>query len=285
MKFIIITGLSGSGKSHIVNFLEDLGFFCIDNMPPQLINKFAQIHYNSFGKVRPIAIICDIRSGSMFLELESALNELKKNGYKYDILFLEASDEVLTKRYKESRRRHPLALNGRILDGITRERKILDSMRKRATITIDTSNITTAQLAKYINSLCDVNKDKYGIVVNLISFGFKHGIPLDTDLLFDVRFLSNPFYVPELKNLTGRDKKVFDYVMNFEHTKIFLKKLENMIEFLIPLYADEGRPQIIVSIGCTGGHHRSVAIVEEMHSFLINNNHSAVILHRDEEKK
>jgi len=279
MKFIIVTGLSGAGKSQVVRFLDDLGFYCIDNIPPALIPKFAEIAVLS--ESRSFALVTDCRTGDMFNEFLSCLDELTARGYKYEILFLHASDEVLIKRYKETRRRHPLSPDGeRVTHAITKEREILAPVQNRATNIIDTSNLTNAQLKELIFSIYHEDK-QLGIFVNVVSFGFKYGVPLDSDLVFDVRFLPNPFYIPELKPKTGLDSEVADYVMSHRQTTEFLAKLNDMIEFLLPHYINEGKSQLVISIGCTGGQHRSVAIAEAFAKELAKLHHVSVS-HREQ---
>ncbi len=283
MNLIIITGLSGAGKSRAIQCLEDIGYFCIDNMPPQLLLKFIEL-YRSNENAKGIAIVCDIRSGNMFSQLLSSLDELTAAGYRYDLLFLDASDETLIKRYKETRRHHPLAGNGRIIDGIKKERKMLEQVRLKATHILDTSMLKSSQLAEQISRIYTGNSMFDGLIINVMSFGFKYGIPLDSDLVFDVRFLPNPFYIAELKNHTGMESCVSDYVMSFKQSREFLAKLTDMVEYLIPHYIEEGKTQLVISIGCTGGHHRSVTIAEALYKSLKQNHHNAVSTHRDIQK-
>lgn len=285
MKVLIITGMSGAGKTQTVNALEDLGCFCVDNMPPELIPKFAEIYSRGEKQEKMTAIVCDIRGGKLFEELTGNLEKLKEFGYEYEILFLEASDEVLLKRYKETRREHPLAIGGRIPDGIRQERELLQDLRKRATHIIDTSLLSTGQLKEMIISAYGKSQSFSGMTIHLVSFGFKNGIPSDADLVFDVRFLPNPFYIPELKEKTGIDKSVQDYVMGFEQSREFLRKLEDMLKYLIPYYQKEGKTQLVVGIGCTGGQHRSVTMVEELISILKNANYNVLSTHRELRKK
>lgn len=284
MNFLIITGLSGSGKSQVVRALEDLGYFCVDNMPPQLIARFAEICYASSGQISKAAVVCDIRGGRLFNKLSESLDELAAQGHQFDILFLEASDDVLISRYRQTRRNHPLARNGRIVDGIRREREILSEICDKATHVIDTSLLTPAQLKEHINSIYGTGGEFEGMVINVVSFGFKYGIPVDADLVFDVRFLPNPFYIPELKHSTGLQSCVSDYVMSFEQSREFLNKLTDMVAYLIPHYIEEGKSQLVIAIGCTGGHHRSVTIAEKLYRYLMENKHHAVVTHRDIEK-
>lgn len=284
MRFIIITGLSGAGKTQVIRCLEDLDYYCIDNMPPALIPKFAEICYSSNGKIDKVAMVIDIRGGDMFGELFNNLNTLKASGYNYEVLFLEASDEALIKRYKETRRMHPLARGGSLIDGITKEREILDYVRKKANHILDTTNFSTAQLRDAVRELFEGKNAGGGIVVNIQSFGFKYGIILDGDLVFDVRFLPNPFYKEDLKKHTGLDSDVREYVLKFEQTKEFVKKLEDMVDYLIPYYIEEGKSQLVIGIGCTGGHHRSVTIASVLYEYLRKKGYTAVLSHRDMQK-
>ncbi len=285
MKFLIITGLSGAGKSQAVKALEDLGCYCVDNMPPELIPKFAEIYCRTAEPQELAALVCDIRGGKLFQELEDNLKRLTEHGYEYEILFLEANEEVLIKRYKETRREHPMAVGGRILDGICKEQEHLKELRRKATHIIDTSGLSVAQLKGYITSLYGEKRDREGIMIHLVSFGFKYGIPLDADLVFDVRFLPNPFYLPKLREHTGLETCVRDYVMGFKQSEEFLSKLSHMMEFLIPYYIKEGRTQLVLGIGCTGGHHRSITIAEELAKQLQTGGHNVLISHRDIQKR
>ncbi len=283
MKFIIITGMSGAGKSQVVKALEDLGCYCVDNMPPELIPKFAEIYHRSAKPQDMAALVCDIRGGDLFRELDANLDQLSELGYDYEILFLEASEEVLLKRYKETRREHPLSVGGRILDGVRRERTLLNDIRKRATHIVDTSRMSTAQLKAHIASIYGGARD-FSMTIHVVSFGFKYGIPLDADLVFDVRFLPNPFYIPELREHTGLETCVRDYVMDYAQSREFVKKLVDMMEYLIPHYEKEGKAQLVIGIGCTGGHHRSVTIAEELHKQLLRSGHHVLASHRDIQK-
>lgn len=282
MRFIIITGLSGAGKTQVIHCMEDLGYYCIDNMPPVLLPKFAEICYGSGGKIDKVAMVIDIRGGDMFHQLLDEIKCLKDLNYSFEILFLEADDDVLVKRYKETRRMHPLAKEGvSLLDGIKKERCILNEVKKCADHVIDTSHIQTAQLKTAVKELFEGDKTKGGLVINVQSFGYKYGIVLDGDLVFDVRFLPNPFYEPDLKEHTGLEKCVQDYVMNFEQTREFLKKLEDMTQYLIPYYMEEGKTQLVIGIGCTGGQHRSVTIAIKLYEYLKENGYNTIITHRD----
>jgi UPF0042 nucleotide-binding protein len=242
MRFVILTGLSGAGKTQTIRALEDLGFFCVDNLPPTVIPKFAEACYQTNGNIDKIALVIDIRGGKFFDDLFESLTFLKEEGYKYEILFLEASDEVLVKRYKESRRKHPLAPEGRVLNGIATERKKLKDVRERADHIINTTKLSARELTEKINDIYgEEGQMETKLMITVLSFGFKYGIPVDSDLVFDVRFLPNPYYIPELKQYSGNEKPVRDYVLEFEGTIIFIEKLQDMLEFLIPNYKKEGK--------------------------------------------
>ena len=263
MKFIIVTGMSGAGKSSVLKFLEDVGFFCVDNLPPFLILKFAQMYFEMSTQIKKVAIGIDIRGGKLFNDLFFNLEKVDKANYK--ILFLDASDNVLVKRFKETRRVHPIAKakSERIIFGIKKEREILKKVKSRADYIIDTSFMKANDLKEKINDIFVAKKKFDGLMINIISFGFKYGIPEDSDLVFDVRFLPNPFYIKELKDLTGNDLDVKDYVLKFDLSHKFLDKVLDLINFLIPNYIHEGKNQLVISIGCTGGKHRSVTIAKK----------------------
>ncbi len=281
MKFVIITGLSGAGKTQVVKAFEDMGEYCVDNMPPELIPKFAEIFHRSASGDERAAIVCDIRGRNMFKNLSGSLDELTELGYEYDILFLEASNETLIRRYKETRRSHPLSAGGRIIDGISTERKMLSALKEKATKIIDTSALSATQLRQQITEIYGKKSELGGMVCHVMSFGFKHGIPLDADLVFDVRFLPNPFYEPELKEHTGLEACIRDYVMDSEVSREFMGRLSDMIKYLIPMYEKEGKSQLVVAIGCTGGHHRSVTIAEGLYTEIKSAGARAMVTHRD----
>lgn len=282
MRFVIVTGLSGAGKTQATRTLEDLGYFCVDNLPPKLISKFADACLQSDGKIDKVALVIDIRGGIFFDDLFESLEELKKNNFTYEILFLEASDEVLIKRFKEARRSHPLSPGGRIITGIEDERKKLREIKNRADNIIDTSKYAIKDLKEKLNLLYGTGEiSNKQLKLTILSFGFKYGIPTDSDLVFDVRFIPNPFYIPELKPYSGNDKPVQDYVLQQEETKGFLVRLKDMLEFLIPNYIKEGKRQLIISIGCTGGRHRSVAIANAVYEVLNGTQYDVNIEHRD----
>lgn len=263
MRFVVVTGLSGAGKSTTLNFLEDAGYYCVDNMPVQLISEFAKLLREN-DEIERAALGIDARTGSGFDELESELAKLKEMGISYDILFLESDDAVLIKRYKETRRIHPLAFGDRIETGISRERGKLSNIKKHASHIIDTSQMLTRELKAEIDKIFVNDMNFKNLYVTILSFGFKYGIPGDADLVFDVRFLPNPYYHENLRPLTGSDKEVRDFVMNFPEADSFLDKLEDMLTFLIPNYIAEGKNQLVVAIGCTGGKHRSVTLAEAL---------------------
>ena len=284
-RILIITGMSGAGKTQVMRTLEDLNYFCVDNLPPALIPKFAELCMQTEGKVNRIAFVIDIRGGELFEEMVGVLDEMKLNGTKYELLFLDASDEVLIRRYKETRRRHPLANEGSLSQGITKEREKVGNVRAKATHILDTTNTTTTDLRDKIIALYGSGDSLSKMNVIIQSFGFKHGIPLDCDMMFDVRFLPNPFYVPELKMLTGNDQEVMTYIWNYQITREFTKKLEDMVLFLLPEYEKEGKSQFTIAIGCTGGNHRSVFIANKLCDFLRGHDYETQVAHRDLNKK
>lgn len=282
MKFLVVTGLSGSGKSGVINVLEDIGYYCIDNIPPQLIPKFAEICIKSENMIHNVAIVTDIRGGELFLELDEGIAYFKENDIDYKILFLDASDDVLVRRYKETRRRHPLdeQSHGSLMRAISAERQVLMPVRAKADYYIDTSDLSMAQLKENVYSLFLDNPND-SMVVKVMSFGFKFGCAREADLVFDVRCLPNPFYIPELKQHTGLEECVRDYVMSFEQSKQFLAKLTDMIDFLLPLYHSEGKSQLVIAFGCTGGKHRSVTFAEEIFNHLQEKGIRSRICHKD----
>lgn len=282
MRFVIVTGMSGAGKSTALKILEDEGYFCADNLPIPLVEKFADLAFTPEREYNKVALGVDIRSGREITGLQSVLEQLTRKGLKYEILYLDARDGVLVKRYKETRRSHPLARSGRLEEGIRAEREALAFLKKQADYILDTSNLLTRELREAMAKIF-VNLQEYkNIFITVLSFGFKYGIPGDSDLVFDVRFLPNPYYVPELKLKTGEDQEVQDYVMGFELSHRFLEKLEDMIEFLLPNYVSEGKNQLVISIGCTGGKHRSVTLAEKLFQYLSSHAEYGVKLeHRD----
>lgn len=282
---VIITGMSGAGKTIAVQSLEDLGFFCVDNLPPVLIPKFAELIQQSNGKIGKVALVIDLRGREFFQALSQSLQDIRENyTLTYEILFLDATDTVLVQRYKESRRRHPLAPADAPLEGIQQERKLLEELKGHASQVIDTSSLKPAQLKERIIARF-THLDQNKLNLNVISFGFKYGVPIDADLIFDVRFLPNPHYVEALRPNTGQDPDVYDYVMKWSETQEFLTKLLDMLHFLMPQYRKEGKSQVVVGIGCTGGKHRSVAIAEYLGRIMADSETESVrVSHRDSER-
>ena len=280
MTLIIVTGMSGAGKSTVLKFLEDMGFYCADNIPPSLMASFAE---EVLGRIESgitrLALGVDIRGGNLFAGFSEGLSNLH---FGYKILFMDASDDVLMKRYKETRRSHPLAVN--ISEGISRERKLLGDIRDRSDYVIDTSDTLTRQLKEKVREIFVEDRDLEAMIITVLSFGFKYGVPTDADLVFDVRFIPNPFYDSDLRHLTGNDDPVRDFVMDAEHTQVFMAQLENMLDFLIPCYIDEGKSLLVVSIGCTGGKHRSVSISNAIYEMLRKKGNHVIINHRDIDK-
>ncbi|MEN1759166.1 RNase adapter RapZ [Anoxynatronum sibiricum] len=281
MKFVIITGLSGAGKSLTVKCMEDLGFYCVDNLPPVLIPRFAELCEKTRGSIDKIALVMDIRGGLFFDDLFISLDAFRDQGHDYEILFLDASDETLIKRYKETRRSHPLSRDGAIGAGIRLERQKLQQLKEMAVTILDTSRLNPTQLKEELRHLYLEGGERNHFMISLITFGFKHGIPLDSDLIFDVRFLPNPFYEEELKSLTGLDQRVRSYVLDNETAVDFLEHLENMMLFLIPNYIREGKHQLVVGVGCTGGRHRSVSIALALANYLQQHGYRVILEHRD----
>jgi UPF0042 nucleotide-binding protein len=276
--------MSGAGKSSVLKMLEDIGFFCVDNLPIQLILKFAQLAYDQSSQLDKIALGIDIRSGQALEGLNEILVEAISKGYSYEILYLDTVNEVLVKRFKETRRNHPLSGNGRVDAGIELEREKLEFLKKQADFIIDTSQLLIRELKIEINKIF-VQEQEYGnFYITILSFGFKYGIPTDCDLVFDVRFLPNPYYDQELKPQTGNDKPVYEYVMSSQKSTEFLDKLEDMLEFLIPNYIEEGKNQLVVGIGCTGGKHRSVSIANALSDRLSKLEYGLKVEHRDIKK-
>ncbi|MDE7179322.1 MAG: RNase adapter RapZ [Lachnospiraceae bacterium] len=285
MRFVIVTGMSGSGKRTAMKMLEDVGFYCVDNLPVALIEKFVELITTPTSEVSKVALGLDVRADQSFGGVHNILEQLKSNGYLFEILFLEASDDVLLKRYKETRRLHPLSPEGRVQEGIQREREILKKIREKADYIIDTSLLLTRELKEEIDDIFVRNKEYNSLIVTILSFGFKKGIPADADLVFDVRFLPNPFYVDELKHKTGNDREVQDYVMAFSEAEVFLQKLTDMLDYLIPNYVKEGKHQLVIGIGCTGGKHRSVTLANALYAGMKDRGTYGVKLyHRDIEK-
>ncbi|HPU62818.1 MAG TPA: RNase adapter RapZ [Mobilitalea sp.] len=279
MRFVIVTGMSGAGKSSVLKMLEDAGFFCVDNLPIKLVKKFVKLIMQ--GNNEKVALGIDVRSGQSLEELDIVLRDMKNAGFPYEILFLDCSHDVLIKRYKETRRLHPLSQTGRVDKAIELERERLEFLRKKADVIIDTSHLLIRELKEQIYNIYVEDKKFMNFVVTFLSFGFKYEIPADADLVFDVRFLPNPFYIPELKYKTGMDEQVKNYVLEAETAKIFLNKLEDMLAFLIPHYISEGKNQLVICIGCTGGKHRSVTLTNEISERMAGLGYAVKTEHRD----
>ena len=286
MRFVIVTGMSGGGKSTALKMLEDAGFYCVDNLPVSLIEKFVELIATPDSEITKVALGLDVRAGHSFSEATSILQKQKEKGYEFEILFMDASDSALVKRYKETRRVHPLAAEGRVEDGIHEEREMLDGIRKQADYVIDTSNLLTRELKEELDRIFVKNEEYNSLMITLLSFGFKYGIPADADLVFDVRFLPNPYYIDELKPKTGNDKEVRDYVMQYPESEVFLDKLSDMLHFLIPNYIKEGKYQLVIAIGCTGGQHRSVTLANELYERMKNQGSYGIrLIHREQRER
>lgn len=282
MKTVIITGMSGAGKTSAVHILEDIGYYCIDNIPPMLISSFIALCESSNFHMNKIALVADARSGELVTHLYTEIDKLKRGGNECTVLFLDADDETLIKRYKETRRKHPQGGEGRIADGIRFERSLFSEIKRSSDLVIDTSQLLTREFREKMVSYFESREREYeSISVNVVSFGFKRGIPLDCDLVFDVRFMPNPFYDEELRSKTGMEKEVADYALSCESSLTFLEKLVDMMQHLLPLYTEEGKNTLVVGIGCTGGKHRSVAVAEYLKNALSQQNYFVSVNHRD----
>ncbi|MFD2671000.1 RNase adapter RapZ [Marinicrinis sediminis] len=284
-QIVIITGMSGAGKTIAVQSLEDLGYFCVDNLPPVLIPKFAELVDQSHGKIRKVALVIDLRGREFFTALTESLQYIQHHeSLMHEILFLDATDQVLVQRYKESRRKHPLAPEGLPLEGIQSERTMLEELKGVATQVIDTSRLKPLQLKERIIARFSGTSEQR-LSINVMSFGFKYGMPIDADLIFDVRFLPNPHYVDDLRPKTGLNQEVYDYVMKWPETQTFLIKLLDLMQFMIPQFVKEGKSQVVVGIGCTGGKHRSVSVAEYLGKMLgTSENESVRVSHRDADR-
>ena len=279
MRFVIVTGMSGGGKSTVQKMLEDMGFYCVDNLPVSLIEKFVELIAIPDGEISKVALGLDVRADQSIEDVTRILGHLREKGYQFEILFMDAADAVLIKRYKESRRVHPLSVEDRIEDGVRKERKILEEIRKTSDYVIDTSNLLTRELKTELDRIFVQNEEYNNLMVTVMSFGFKNGIPSDADLVFDVRFLPNPFYIEELKPMTGNDKPVQDFVMKAEEAETFLQKLTDMVQFLVPNYVKEGKYRLVIAIGCTGGQHRSVTLANELYQRMKSQGQCGMKLH------
>lgn len=283
LQLVIITGMSGAGKTVAIQSFEDMGYFCIDNMPPNLIPKFWELIKES-GKVTKMALVVDLRSRSFFEEIQNMLVEIENTDFiDTSILFLDASYEELVARYKETRRTHPMAMNGLVTEGIRKERAILNDLKMQASVIIDTTTLTPRQLREKINQTFKTKGDQ-GFRIEFVSFGFKYGLPIDSDIVMDVRFLPNPHYIPELRPLTGKDQPVYDYVMSFDETELFYNKFLDLLQTVLPGYIKEGKSSLTIAIGCTGGQHRSVALTERL-SGALKENYKVNVTHRDKDKR
>ena len=282
MRFVVVTGMSGGGKSTALKMLEDAGYYCVDNLPVSLIEKFVELIAMPNSESSKVALGLDVRADQSFEDVTRILEGLKEKGYKFEILFMDADENALIKRYKETRRVHPLSQDGRVEDGVRRERKVLETIRRNADYVIDTSNLLTRELKEELDRIFIRNKEYNSLMITDMSFGFKHGIPADADLVFDVRFLPNPFYVDGLKSKTGNDREVQEYVMGFPESEEFMKKLIDMIAFLIPNYVKEGKYRLVIAIGCTGGKHRSVTLANELYKRMKDKgSYGMKLYHRD----
>lgn len=286
MKFVVVTGISGSGKSTAVNVLEDIGYYCIDNMPPELMVKFADICAQSEGKIDKVAFVADVRGGDLFLKLKDAITDMRSMGIKVKVMFLDCSDDTIMRRYKETRRKHPLdeVSHGNIRRAIEAERQMLEGVRDRVDYYIDTSTTSTAEFKERLYSIF-LGEGQSAMKIDVRSFGFKYGVMNDADLTFDVRCLPNPFYIAELKDKTGLNPEVSGYVMSFEEAQKLLDKLNDLIDYLIPLYEKEGKAQLVIAFGCTGGKHRSVTFAEAVAKHLTDRGKTIRLAHRDIEKR
>ena len=282
MEILIITGLSGGGKSRAASYLEDIGYYTVDNLPAEMMVKFADFCAGSSGRYDRVALVYDVRSGEPTDILIETLERLKASGVNCRMLFLEADNQTIVNRYKETRRMHPLQKKGESVEqAIRREREWMQPVRDHADFVLDTSALSIAKLRSELLDLFGQQGDRGGLAVNILSFGFKHGIPIEADLVFDVRFMPNPYYVPELKNKTGLDQAVRDFVFSFRQTNDFMEQLEKMLTFLLPLYAEEGKSALVSAIRCTGGHHRSVAVAHELAEYITEEGYQVTENHRD----
>ena len=283
MRFVIVTGMSGAGKQTAMKMLEDMGFYCVDNLPVPLIDRFIEMLSSPAGELEKVALGLDVRADQDFTEAERMLFSLREKNYPFELIFMDAEEKVLIKRYKESRRMHPLAGTGSLESGIRREREILKNVKKTADYVFDTSNLLTRVLKEELDRIFLQGGEFENLIIRIVSFGFKYGIPMDADLVFDVRFLPNPYYIDELKAMSGNDEPVHSYVMGFPEAAEFLEKITELLHFLIPNYVKEGKHQLVIAIGCTGGRHRSVTLAGELYDRLkTQGRYGLTITHRDE---
>ena len=282
MEILIISGLSGAGKSKAASFLEDMGFYIVDNMPAAMILKFAEFCTVSNGRYDRVALVYDVRTANSFTEFFEVLDKLKAMDCQCRMLFLEASPETVIKRYKETRRRHPLRDGADSLEeAVRQERALMQPVKDRADYVVDTSRLSTAQLRSELLRLFDTRGEKAGMTVNVTSLGFKYGLPMEADLVMDVRFMPNPYYIETLRPKTGLDRDVYEYVFKFQQTQDFMKRLEDLLAFVLPLYAEEGKTSLTLAVGCTGGHHRSVAVTHALTEFIHQQGYPVTENHRD----
>lgn len=282
MRFVVVTGMSGGGKRTALKLLEDAGYYCVDNLPVSLVEKFVELISMPGSEIEKVALGLDVRADQNFSDATHTLRQLRERGFHFEILYMDSDNDALIKRYKETRRVHPLAIDGRVEDGVNKEREVLAEIRRCADYVIDTSNLLVRELKEELDRIFVKNEGYNSLMVTVMSFGFKHGIPSDADLVFDVRFLPNPFYIDELKHKTGNDKEVRDYVMSFDESEIFLDKLSDMVEFLIPNYVKEGKYRLVIAIGCTGGKHRSVTLANCLYERMKDKGQYGIKLyHRD----
>lgn len=281
MRFLVVTGQSGAGKSRTASTLEDLGYFCVDNLPPELIQQFAEVCLATTGRFERVALVSDVRAGQSFEGLLSGLDALDAMGLEYSIVFVEAENDAIVRRYKESRRSHPLSRDGTSLsEAIEKEKALLAGVRARADFIINTTFLSTARLRSELIRLFE-DEPQRAMVVNIQSFGFKYGTPVDADLMFDVRFLPNPYYIAELKPKSGLTPEVRDFVFQYQQTNDFMTKLEDLLAFMLPHYFEEGKTSLVIAVGCTGGRHRSVAVAKEIGDFVAKRGYPTVVSHRD----
>ncbi len=285
MNFIIISGQSGAGKSQAKKVFEDLGYYCVDNLPPSLIPNFIELIEQNSENIHQVALVIDIRGGKFFKDLEDNMNLLREKGYAHKIFYLEADDDVILKRFKETRRTHPLDPSGRIEDAIQSEKDLLRVLKSKADVVINTNTTNQTQLKNLITSALDISESENQMQVTFVSFGFKRGLPLDSDFMFDLRFLPNPYYVEHLRSLTGNDHEVSDYVLSFDESNAYLSHIKHMLDFVIPHMIRDGRTQLVIGIGCTGGQHRSVTFANALSKHYKSKGFNTSAIHRDVRKE